>query len=650
MAGRKNHGNNSKRFDVNSFYAYIKKAHVSELLDKDGNTPFDSDSIDNSVWEYAAYIYKDIQDYGGRLSYHDSESFRSDSDGSGSNNWSAISRTAAISQVYKPLRRWLYSLDSDEGINASEDQISSGFNRKYYTVPLTDSEGTLRHVNIYTFLKSHFDRWMRFDPYERRKIASRVADNLDEDSDVRYRYADNVIIAMEEDSDLSRRVVELVSNVLQTDSEVRNEILKTTIKALQNDSDAARDLARIIGNVLETDSDVRNEYADSVLASIRQDSDQQVELGLILSSHEFTEISAATIYTRKVMPMDSDDTGSIGDSDNRFALGNFATVLTDDLKVRSLEKDRVVFVGDSEGRLATTSKLQWQGDSELVIDGELAVTAMTQLATVRVTDLAKDRILFVSDSEGRIATSTNLQWQGDSELVVTRLNVTIDSKLAGARVTNLAKDRIVYSSDSDGLLATDTRLRFEDGTLIYDDIRMLAIDSDKFVRLLIENIDSEFRQFVGLDSEAVEKIIGQSTVLSQVAVPVGPLGNIYYIDSDNTNILTNDALVTVGSGNESTFKASLQKGRMGHNTDTKKTFYNDGSTVHEIGTARTFTDVVVIEQLASPPDSDVLGIEGLRPGTIAVADGVNWDPAGFAGATPYPVFWDGGQWLIFSLF
>lgn len=701
MAGRKNHGNNSKRFDVNSFYAYIKKAHVSELLDKDGNTPFDSDSIDNSVWEYAAYIYKDIQDYGGRLSYHDSESFRSDSDGSGSNNWSAISRTAAISQVYKPLRRWLYSLDSDEGINASEDQISSGFNRKYYTVPLTDSEGTLRHVNIYTFLKSHFDRWMRFDPYERRKIASRVADNLDEDSDVRYRYADNVIIAMEEDSDLSRRVVELVSNVLQTDSEVRNEILKTTIKALQNDSDAARDLARIIGNVLETDSDVRNEYADSVLASIRQDSDQQVELGLILSSHEFSELNAQTIFTRKIMPMDSDDTGSIGDSDNRFALGNFTTVLTDDLKVRSLEKDRVVYIGDSEGRLATSSKLQWQGDSELIIDGHLKVitdtklattritdlakerivyisdsegrlatsdklqwqgdselvidanlnvTNDTKLSTVKVTDLAKERIVFVSDSEGRLSTSSNLQWQGDSELLVTRLNVTLDSKLASARVSNLAKDRIVYSSDSEGRLATDTRLRFEDGTLIYDDVHMLAIDSDKFVRLLIENIDSEFRQFVGLDSEAVEKIIGQSTVLSQVAVPVGSLGNIYYIDSDNTNLLTNDALVTVGSGNESTFKASLQKGRMGHNTDTKKTFYNDGSTVHEIGTARTFTDVVVIEQLASPPDSDVLGIEGLRPGTIAVADGVNWDPAGYSGATPYPVFWDGGQWLIFSLF
>lgn len=668
MSGRKNHGNNSKRFDVNSFYAYIKKAHVEELLDKDGNTPYDSDSIDKSVWEYAAYLYKDIQDYGGLLSYFDSETFRADSDGSGNSTWTAISRTDAISQVYKPLRRWLYSLDSEEGINNTMDLITSGFNRKYYTLPLSDSEGTLRHVNVYTFLKSHFDRWLRFDPYERRKIASRIADNLDEDSDVRYRYADNVIIAMEEDSDLSRRLVELISNVLQTDSEVRNEIIKTTITGFRNDSDAARDLARIIGNVLETDSDVRNEYADSILTSIRQDSDQQVELGLILSSHEFTELSADTIYTRKVLPMDSDNTGSIGDSDNRFALGNFTTVLADDVKVRSLAKDRVVFIGDSEGRLATSSNLQWQGDSELVIEGHL--------------------------------------------------NVTVDSRLAAARVTNLEKDGIVFVSDSDGRLATNDKLRFNDSDgLIYDGVKILAIDSDKFVSLLIENIDSEFSQFVGLDSEAVEKIIGASTIISEVAVPVGPVGNIYYIDSDNTNKLVNDAIVKIHTGfystdaeitaaksredtsqyphlsdndsdgdryriydmrvtpslttsnskyhwfydsdndyakwqgdSETTINGKFGVGRLFHNPNTKKTWYNDGSTIHEIGTARTFSDVIVMENLTSPPDSDELGFEGLRPGTIAVADGVSWDPAGYGGLTPYPVFWDGGQWLIFTLF
>ena len=56
-----------------------------------------------------------------------------------------------------------------------------------------------------------------------------------------------------------------------------------------------------------------------------------------------------------------------------------------------------------------------------------------------------------------------------------------------------------------------------------------------------------------------------------------------------------------------------------------------------------------MERLSSPPDSDELGKEGLRAGTVAVADGVNWDPKSLGGANPYPVFWNGSQWLKFDL-
>ena len=609
MAGRKDHGNNSKRFDVNSFYSFLNKAHIRELLDKDGNTPYDSDSIDNSLWEYAAYLHKDIQDFGGRMSYFDSDSFRHDSDGSGSNNWTTISKTFAVRDVYKPLRMFLYSLDSDDGINDTADTITGTFRRKYYTLPVSDSEGTLRHVNIYTFLKSHFDRWLRFDDYERRKFASRIADNLDEDSDVRYRYADNVIIALEEDSDLSRRLVEQVSNVLQTDSEVRNEILLTTITALQNDSDRARELVEIVSNVLDTDSEVRNEFGDHFLVSLRNDSDQQTELGRILGDIDLTELNADTIYARRVLPMDSDDTGIIGDSETRWSFGNFSTINADAVKVRNLEKDGIVYVGDSE------------------------------------------------DGAGKLVTSDRLRF-----------------------------------NDSDGL--------------IYDNKKILPIDSDTLYRLLQENVDSEFSQFVGLDSEAVENMIRETTVLSLVAVPPGDRGNIYYIDSDNTNKLVNDPLIKVGTdrqnyyisdnelsealsrhsnhekndliwdlsaqapsiggsayvhdsdgaGNKSwtidsdiTINGGINQGRIVHNPNTKKTFYNDGSAIHEIGTARSFSDVIVMERLSSPPDSDELGKEGLRAGTVAVADGVNWDPKSLGGANPYPVFWNGSQWLKFDL-
>ena len=603
MSGRKTHGNNSKRFDVNSFYAYVKKAHIEELLDKDGNTPYDSDSITNSVWEYAAYLYKDIQDYGGILHYFDSETFRADSDGSGNNTWTAISRTDAVTQVYKPLRRWLYSLDSEEGINNTMDLITSGFNRRYYTLPLSDSEGTLRHVNVYTFLKSHFDRWLRFDPYERRKITSRMIDNLNEDSDVRYNFANEIMEAIEEDSDLQRRMVEVVSNVLQTDSEVRNEILKTTITAFENDSDRARELVEIISNVLDTDSEIRNEFGDHFLTSIRNDSDQQTILMNILGDVNFNELNTDIIYARQVLPYDSDDTGNIGDSDQRWALGNFTTVQSDTVKVRSLHKDSIVFASDSDGTLTTSENLRWDG-TNLIVNG----------------------------------------------------------------------------------------------------ITILPIDSEKFRQLLIENIDSEFDFLI--DSDIVESIISKTSNVSVNAFPVGQRGNIYYIDSDNTNTLVNGPIVTVGTNRQNYFITSnelsealsrfrehekndiiwdldaqspeiggtayvldsdgagnkswtidsdmslnsgINPGRIIHNPNTKKTFYNSGSQIHEIGTARSFSDVIVMERLASPPDSDELGREGLRPGTIAVADGTNWDPKSLGGSDPYPVFWNGSSWLKFDL-
>jgi len=67
---RFNHRNNKQRFDLYSFYSLLVKCKVVELLDGQGNTPFDSDTIDQNVWNYAAYLYKDIYDTG-LLSYLD---------------------------------------------------------------------------------------------------------------------------------------------------------------------------------------------------------------------------------------------------------------------------------------------------------------------------------------------------------------------------------------------------------------------------------------------------------------------------------------------------------------------------------------------------------------------------------------------------
>ena len=51
-----------------------------------------------------------------------------------------------------------------------------------------------------------------------------------------------------------------------------------------------------------------------------------------------------------------------------------------------------------------------------------------------------------------------------------------------------------------------------------------------------------------------------------------------------------------------------------------------------------------LDALSVAPDSDLLGNLGLRPGTIAYADGVGWDPKSYGAGAPYYVFWNGSVW------
>ena len=425
MSGKKNHGNNSKRFALYSFYALLKKTKIVQLLDKDGNSPYDSDAMRNSVWEYAANLYKDITDIGQMVSYHDSDDI-----GPGS-----IPQKDEITFIlYDKLKKSLYSLSNNNGIDNTENTITSGFERRYYTVPVSDSDGTLRHTNILLFLKSHLDRWLRYDSFERFKLTSRIMDNLDVDSDLRNRYADNFLKSCEEDSDLSRRVVELYSNVIQTDSEVRNEILRTAITALSGltpggDSDAARAITEVISGVYETDSEVRNEFGDHILLSLQNDSDQQTELGDILSSTEIPLIQAIDLIARNLLPMDGDGSGTIGDSDQRWARAKFTKIKVDNLKPNNIQSSQVVTVSD--------------------------------------------------DSESRLIGSDNLKF-----------------------------------------LANDS-----DNPLLYKGLRQIAIDSDTFYRLLIENEDA-----YTLDSDSVVGVIRETPVKSEIAWPIGQVGDVYVID------------------------------------------------------------------------------------------------------------------------
>jgi len=454
MPGKFHYRNQSQRFDLYSFYSLITKCKIVELLDKDGHTPFDSDTMNDSVYDYAVQIYKDILD-NGIVSYFDSDSFRHDSDGDGSNSWNGITRNVATAKVYEPLRKWLYSQSGNGGLDNTSDEITPGFNRRYYSLPVSDSDGTIRHVNVYSFLKSHFNRWLQFDPYERHKLTTNILSVIEQDSEISSLFAQNFVRAVEEDSDLSRRMVELYSNVMQTDSEVRNEVLRTAITALSGlkpggDSDAARALTEIISSVYETDSDVRNEFGDHILLSLQNDSDQQTELGDILSSTDIPLINADDLITRNLLPMDGDDSGTIGDPYQRWSYGNFSTTRTDDLIPTNIQASQVVTVS--------------------------------------------------SDSDSKLVGSNNLKFLNDS-----------------------------------------------DDPLLYKGLRHIAIDSDTFFNLLVEN-----ETWYTLDSDGVRSTILDTPVKSEYSWFIGQRGDVYVIGEDPPD---SEIIVVYDSDNLSNFFA-----------------------------------------------------------------------------------------------
>tara|TARA_E500000318_G_scaffold15603_2_gene16020 strand:+ start:15926 stop:19246 length:3321 start_codon:yes stop_codon:yes gene_type:complete len=465
MPGKFHYRNQSQRFDLYSFYSLITKCKIVELLDKNGYAPFDSDSMNDSVFDYAIQIYKDIQD-NGILSYFDSDDFRQDSDGGGNNTWGAITRNNATAKVYAPLRRWLYVQSLNGGINNDSDTITNGFTRKYYTVPVSDSDGKLRHVSIYSFLKSHFNRWITYDAYERYKLVSRVFDIVRDDSDISNKFAHQFLRAVEEDSDLARRKVEMFSNRMQSDSDIKQEILKTAITALSGltpggDSDRARELTEIVSAVLETDSEIRNEFGDHFISSLTEDSDQQNELADIISNSEIPHAQVDILRARQVLPMDGDNTGNIGTIERVYSQQNFTTMLTDSTKSFKLAEDGdgkelggVVFGYDSDVTLDTDSDLRvvLPDAKNLIINGRVHMNFDSDNFVREVTD-SRDAWMIDSEKVNDILRETHVKSENafpignrgevysiidapDSEFTI-MYDSELDSYFADAHGTNL---------------------------------------------------------------------------------------------------------------------------------------------------------------------------------------------------------------------
>ena len=99
--------------------------------------------------------------------------------------------------------------------------------------------------------------------------------------------------------------------------------------------------------------------------------------------------------------------------------------------------------------------------------------------------------------------------------------------------------------------------------------------------------------------------------------------------SDDNFAFTGDKLSQFAS----TTSAELA-GVISDETGTGNLVFASGPTLTNVS----ITDVVKMTPLATAPTSPVAGM-------IAIADNQNWDPAAGTGNRPYPVFYDGNDWL-----
>ena len=170
---------------------------------------------------------------------------------------------------------------------------------------------------------------------------------------------------------------------------------------------------------------------------------------------------------------------------------------------------------------------------------------------------------------------------------------------------------------------------------------------------------------ISVDNNTVSGLAATSFVLSNAsgnldgsaAQKVIPVGTV--VGTSDTQTLTNKTINLANnslSGTKAEFNSAVSDGDIGFTSGKLDQFATTssaelagvisdetgtGSLVFASGPTLTnvsITDVVKMTPLATAPTSPVAGM-------IAIADNQNWDPAARTGNRPYPVFYDGNDWL-----
>ena len=174
-----------------------------------------------------------------------------------------------------------------------------------------------------------------------------------------------------------------------------------------------------------------------------------------------------------------------------------------------------------------------------------------------------------------------------------------------------------------------------------------TIDDDTVITFDL-NSDNRTKRFIGPVAYGYLAWSQGDMTFSNLEFTPDEAERLYYFQSDGSTAIYEYDAPNLQWNINTSLDLTDRSGRIFHNNKTGRTFYNDGTTTYPIGTVRQFNDVIYQLPLSSAPGVNEIGSLGLRAGMIAMADGVNWNPASKGTGRPYPVFWDGVNWLAMT--
>lgn len=221
---------NNKKFDIDARGIRSSWARIDRLYDGNNRLPNDSEQFGRQVLDYVASLINDVENASvAGLRSFDSDAIRV-GDGYGGKNWKLNDEySPAVIAAYSGLVSYLTG-NADDQFFDTNGGLRPGRFKNEYNIVVTDSDGVVSTKNIYTLFKQFVPEWLDFDFFARKDLAKKVAQALNEDSDIQSDVTKVVSKNLDDDSENVARLSINVVKEVEGDSDLQVRLENSVIK------------------------------------------------------------------------------------------------------------------------------------------------------------------------------------------------------------------------------------------------------------------------------------------------------------------------------------------------------------------------------------------------------------------------------------